>query len=99
MKSALALALLYLVAAPPAQAGCQEQLRLLADDLKDVKLTESQKTNVAGVILEAKQFCWVQKEQPAIAALARARVIAGIKPMPKEMDWETVPLESISPKN
>jgi hypothetical protein len=99
MKSAFALALLCVTTVPSAQAGCQEQLRLLADDLKDVKLTESQKTNIASVILEAKQFCWVQKEQPAIAALARARVIAGIKPMSAEMDWETVPLESISPKN
>jgi hypothetical protein len=91
--------LLYLTAAPPAWGGCQEQLRLLADDLKDVRLTESQKTHIASVILEAKQFCWVQKEKPAIAALARARVIAGIKPMSNEMDWESVPLESISPKD
>ncbi len=99
MKGALTLALLYLFAAPSVWAGCQEQLRMLADDLRDVKLTESQKTNIASVILEARRFCWVQKEQPAVAALARARVIAGIRPMTNEMDWESVPLESISPRN
>ncbi|MFN0040540.1 MAG: hypothetical protein ACKVP2_13595 [Burkholderiales bacterium] len=91
--------LLFLSLASAARAGCQEQLRLLADDLMNVKLTESQKANLAGVILDAKRYCWVQQDKPAMQHITRARQIAGIRPPTDEMDWENVPLESLEPKN
>jgi hypothetical protein len=89
---------LTIAAARPALADCQSQLRLLAEDLKDVALTESQKSDLAAVVYEARRYCWVHQEIPAMGYIGKARKIAGIKPPADEFDWETVPLESLEQK-
>jgi hypothetical protein len=87
------------VQATPAHADCQQQLQLLADDLKDVALTEMQKQNLAGLVDDARRYCWVHREKPAMEYIAKARRVAGIKPPGEEFDWKTVPLESLERKN
>lgn len=91
--------LLTIVAARPALADCQSQLRLLADDLKGVALTEAQKSELAAVVYEARRYCWVHQEKPAMGFIGKARKVAGLKPPADEFDWETVPLESLEPKD
>ncbi len=84
--------------AQPALADCQSQLRLLADDLKDAVLTETQKNELAAAVYEARRYCWVHQEKPAMGYIGKARKVAGLKPPADEFDWETVPLESLEPK-
>jgi hypothetical protein len=78
-----------------AGAGCQEQLRILADDLHEVRLDSRQTFDIAAAVLEAQRYCWIQQEKPAMVRIARARTIAGLKPPAEDSDWETVPLESL----
>ena len=99
MKPAAWVLLLTFAAAHPALAGCQSQLRVLADDLKGVVLTETQKSDLAAIVYEARRYCWVHQETPAMGLIAKARKVAGLKPPADEFDWETVPLESLEPKN
>jgi hypothetical protein len=87
--------LLTIGAARPALADCQSQLGLLADDLKGVALTEAQKSELAAVVYEARRYCWVHQEKPAMGFIGKARKVAGLKPPADEFDWETVPLESL----
>lgn len=84
-----------LAQAETARADCQQQLQLLAADLKDVSLTEVQKQDLAGFVDNARRYCWVHRENPAMEFIAKARRVAGIKPPAEEFDWETVPLESL----
>lgn len=91
--------LLTIAAARPALADCQSQLRLLADDLKGVALTEAQKSELAAVVYEARRYCWVHQEKPAMGFIGKARKVAGLKPPADEFDWETVPLKSLEPKD
>ena len=92
------LALLAALAASPANAACQEALRLLADDLQGVKLSDKQNQEVAGVILQARRHCWVQQDKPAMDLINRARATAGLKAVTGEFDWENVPLDSLEQK-
>ena len=95
MKPAFALALT--LAAAPALADCQAQLRILADDLHGVALADKQNQDLAGVILQARRHCWVQQDKAAMDLINWARSIAGLKPATSEFDWENVPLESLEP--
>jgi hypothetical protein len=95
MRPAAWMLFLTMAAVHPVLADCQSQLRLLGDDLKDVALTESQKSDLAAVVYEARRYCWVHQEIPAMGYIGKARRIAGIKPTADEFDWETVPLESL----
>lgn len=95
MKPAAWALFLAIAAVRPALADCQSQLRLLADDLKDVALTETQKNELAAVVYEARRYCWVHQEKPAMGFIGKARRVAGLKPPADEFDWETVPLESL----
>jgi len=99
IKPAAWVVLLTVAAARPALADCQSQLRLLADDLKGVVLTETQKSDLAAIVYEARRYCWVHQEVPAMGFIGKARKVAGLKPPVDEFDWETVPLESLEPKN
>ena len=99
IKPAAWVVLLTVAAARPALADCQSQLRLLADDLKGVVLTETQKSDLAAIVYEARRYCWVHQEKPAMGFIGKARKVAGLKPPVDEFDWETVPLESLEPKN
>ena len=81
-----------------ARADCQQQLQHLAADLKGVALTEPQKQDLGGLVDDARLYCWVHREKPAMEYIAKARRVAGIKPPREEFDWETVPLESLEPK-
>lgn len=81
-----------------ARADCQQQLQLLGADLKDVALTETQKQDLGGLVDDARRYCWIHQERPAMVFIAKARRVAGIRPPPDEFDWETVPLESLEPK-
>ena len=98
LKSVTRLVLLSLpMQAMHAHADCQQQLQLLATDLKNVALTEMQKQDLGGLVDDARRYCWVHREQPAMEYIAKARRVAGIKPPREEFDWETVPLESLEP--
>ena len=87
------------VASLAAHADCAQQLQQLSTDLHGVALTETQKQAVGGMVDEARRFCWVHREEPALEIIAKARRAAGIKPSEKEFDWETVPLESLERKD
>ncbi len=78
-----------------ARADCQQQLQQLSADLRGVSLTETQKQTIGGMVDDARRYCWVHREEPAMQIIAKARQVAGIKPPGKEFDWETVPLESL----
>jgi len=78
-----------------ARADCQQQLQQLSTDLRGVFLTETQKQTIGGMVDDARRFCWVHREEPAMEIIAKARRTAGIKPPGEEFDWETVPLESL----
>jgi hypothetical protein len=78
-----------------ARADCQQQLQQLSADLRGVSLTEMQKQTIGGMVDDARRYCWVHRETPAMEIIAKARRTAGIKPMGEEFDWETVPLESL----
>ncbi len=82
-----------------ARADCQQQLQQLSYDLRGLELTETQKQAIGGMVDDARRFCWVHRESPAMEIIAKARRTAGIKPMGTEQDWETVPLESLERKN
>ena len=84
-----------LAAAGSARAGCQQQIQLLGTDLKDVVLTETQKQDIGGLVEDARRYCWIHQERPAMVFIAKARRVAGIRPPPDEFDWENVPLESL----
>jgi hypothetical protein len=78
-----------------ARADCQQQLQQLSYDLRDMTLTETQKQTIGGLVDDARRYCWVHRENPAMEIIVKARRTAGIKPMGEEFDWETVPLESL----
>lgn len=84
-----------LVLPASALADCAQQLQQLSADLRGLELTEEQKQAIGGMVDDARRFCWVHRETPALELLAKARRTAGIKPMSEEFDWETVPLESL----
>lgn len=98
MKPALFLLLGAVMFCPAARADCQQQLQLLGTDLKGVALTETQKQDIGGLVDDARRYCWIHREEPAMGYIAKARRVAGIRPPPDEFDWETVPLESLEPK-
>ena len=50
---------------------------------------------IGRMVDDARCYCWVHREEPAMQIIAKARQAAGIKPPGKEFDWETVPLESL----
>jgi hypothetical protein len=77
------------------RADCQEQLQQLSVDLRGMPLTETQKQAIGGMVDDARRYCWVHREAPALEIIAKARQTAGIKPMGEAFDWETVPLESL----
>jgi hypothetical protein len=78
-----------------AHAGCQSEMRILADDLAGVKLTSAQNQQIADKVLQARRHCWVQDEEVAMKLINSARRAAGLKESSGEFDWETVPLESL----
>ena len=84
-----------LALSPIAHADCQQQLQQLSTDLRGVTLTETQKQTIGGMVDDARRYCWVHREEPAMDIIAKARRTAGIKPPGEEFDWETVPLESL----
>lgn len=81
--------------APAAYAGCQSEMRILADDLVDVELNSYQIQIVADKVLQARRQCWVHREEAAMELINSARRIAGLKESTGEFDWENVPLESL----
>jgi hypothetical protein len=97
LSRALVLGILALGPAPVAHADCQSALRILADDLQGLKLNDKQNQELAAVIRQARQHCWVQREQAAMDLIGRARQTAGLRPASGEFDWENVPLESLEP--
>lgn len=90
----MALAALLILPAS-ALADCAQQLQQLAADLRGQELTEEQKQAIGGMVDDARRYCWVHRETPALELLAKARRTAGLRPMSAEFDWETVPLESL----
>lgn len=88
------------VTAPPAAAeGCQTELRVFADDLQDIELTERQRQDIAGLVMQARRYCWVHQESVAMRLINKARSTAGLKPSTGEFDWENVPLDSLEKTN
>ncbi|NIO43732.1 MAG: hypothetical protein GTO41_28395 [Burkholderiales bacterium] len=78
-----------------AEAACQSELRILADDLASVKLTSAQSQLIADKVLQARRHCWVQREEAAMELINSARRMAGLKESSGKFDWETVPLETL----
>ena len=78
-----------------AHAGCQSEMRILADDLADVQLSSAQRQWVADKILKARRHCWVHREEAAMELINAARRIAGLQEVSGEFDWENVPLDSL----
>ncbi|MEO8164201.1 MAG: hypothetical protein ABI619_02280 [Betaproteobacteria bacterium] len=77
------------------RADCQQQLQQLAVDLRGLDLTDTQLQTIGGLVDDARRYCWVHREDPAMDYLAKARRAAGIKPLVEEFDWESVPLDSL----
>lgn len=99
-KARLALVLLAgLVCVWPAQAQermrCQQQIHLLGEDLRPIKLNDVQRQQMVDLLDGARRYCWVHQEETAMELIAKARKVAGLGPPRKEFDWETVPLESL----
>lgn len=95
----VAIAVIGLLAWPAAaQADCQKQIQLFGEDVRGVTLTQAQKQDIGGILDDARRYCWVHQEKPAMDYIIRARKVAGIGPPREEFDWETVPLESLEPK-
>jgi len=78
-----------------ARADCEQQLQQLSYDLRGATLTETQKQTIGGLVDDARRYCWVHREHPAMEIIGKARQTAGIKPIGEAFDWETVPLESL----
>lgn len=76
MRHAIVLTLLLPACAA---ADCHLELELLAHDLKGVKLTEAQKFALNPHIEDAQKRCRVQREAASLAAIERARKVAGIE--------------------
>ena len=93
-------ALLLFLALPafPAVADCAKQLQLLGEDLRGAPLTDARKQDIGGIIDDARRRCWAHMEDAAMQYIVKARNAAGIGPPREELDWETVPLESLEPK-
>ena len=85
----------FMLSASSANAACQGELRILADDLAGVKLTSAQSQQIADKVLQARRHCWVQREKTAMDLINSARRTAGLKESSGEFDWESVPLESL----
>jgi hypothetical protein len=96
---ASSLPLLFVIAAAPAYADCAKQLQLLGEDVKGVSLTQAQKQDLGGIVDDARRHCWGHFEDAAMQFITRARNLAGVGPPREEFDWETVPLESLGPRD
>ncbi len=94
-QALLAMTIASLVLPAAARADCAQQLHQLAADLRGLELTDKQKQAVGGLIEDARRYCWVHREDPALALLAKARRAAGIKAPVAEFDWESVPLDTL----
>ncbi|HVY05951.1 MAG TPA: hypothetical protein VHB46_08235 [Burkholderiales bacterium] len=95
MRIPLAPFLLSIACVAPAFADCQQQLQQLSADLRGVALSETQKQKIGGIVDDARRWCWIHREEPAMEYIARARDVAGLKAATGEFDWETVPLDSL----
>jgi hypothetical protein len=84
-----------LVSPVGSHADCEQQLQRLSTDLRGIALTETQKQTIGGMVDDARRYCWVHQEAPAMEIITRARRVARLKPAGEEFDWETVPLESL----
>lgn len=93
------LPLLFAIAAAPASADCAKQLQLLGEDVRGVSLTQTQKQDLGGIVDGARRHCWAHFEDAAMQFITRARNLAGVGPPREDFDWETVPLESLEPKD
>ena len=95
----IALPILLASLAAPAQAQekmrCQQQIHLMGEDLRGVKLTEVQRQQMVDLLDGARRYCWVHQEATAMDLITKARKVAGLGPPREEFDWESVPLESL----
>jgi hypothetical protein len=80
-------------------AGCQTELQVFAEDLRGKQLTQPQTQEIAGLLIEARRYCWVHQESVAMGLINRARGAAGLAPSTGEFDWENVPLDSLEKAN
>jgi hypothetical protein len=95
MRNPLAPFILFLAWVSPAFADCQEKLQQLSTDLRGIALSETQKQKIGGIVDDARRYCWIHREEPAMEYIAKARNVAGLSAATKDFDWETVPLDSL----
>ena len=99
VRKALPILLATLALVAPVQAQerlrCQQQIHLLGEDLRPVKLSDVQRQQMVDLLDGARRYCWVHQEEIAMELIAKARKVAGLGPPRTEFDWETVPLESL----
>lgn len=82
-----------------AAEGCKTELRVFADDIHGVELTQRQIQDIAGLLMQARRHCWVHQETVAMGLINKARSTAGLEPSNGKFDWENVPLESLQDAN
>ena len=87
--------ILYLLFLNTAISGCSSEVRILADDLKGMRLTERQTQGLASILFDARKYCFGQQEEKALKYINKARALIGLEPTTGEFDWENVPLESL----
>lgn len=90
---AAALGLLAAVLSPAAVANCALELELLGQDLREAKLTQTQKFDLAAWIDLALKHCRTGHEREALDDLAKARRAVGIPKKDPLDEPDPVPAE------
>jgi hypothetical protein len=73
------------------QADCRLELELIGTDLKGVRLTESQKLQLAPLVDNAQKRCRLGREAAAQDDLKKARAVAGIERNDDDLDLPARP--------
>lgn len=84
-----------------AHANCSSEIRILGDDLINIRLSSHQNQLLADYVLRAKRHCYRGEEKKALTILNKARELAGLEKTTGEFDWENIPIEDLikNPEN
>ena len=83
----------------PSPHKCQEAIKTLGSDLKNVKLSKQKTEQIFTMLLDARRKCANGHQGAALNSIARARTAAGLKDSIGEFDWENIPLDSLEGSN
>ncbi|MDA1331144.1 MAG: hypothetical protein O3A65_01550 [Proteobacteria bacterium] len=96
LRIILCTALLGAIAQQQSVAGCSTEIRILGDDLVDIKLSPQQTQLLNDRILRAKRYCFYGEENKAMDLINAARELSGLQPTTGEFDWENIPIEDLN---